>query len=439
MGKSQYLCSAQENVAAIGEPLTRYVSLNGTIQISSTAVEAEEQQVVREAGTFSNMFWRVTANDSGANPSITITLRKNAANTAITLTFANVQTGVKEDTTHTDTVADNDLMVYGLVTAAASGARSVTFGVAGMQFSPTTATNTSVGYFQDNITHDADATTVYIGLNGAANFLSTATKAAMTIKTTAIGRGFRMNVFANGRTDTVTASLCKNGTGTSQSLSYATAETGIKEDTSNTDSLDAGDTYCFQFISAGGTSFNNLVLNSLEVTVQSTAWSKFGFLSCGGDLSTNGGAATDGQIAINLTVYQALSSRLRSALNNTTESSVQFTPRFTTYLTELGVYVIANGFSAASLTVRTRDAGANGVLSVVFTSGQTGLKENDAAPFDTITSATDAENIQLVTTNSGTGTAQISYISVWGSEVSPVLPTGDVFSVQQAVPRAALW
>ena len=74
----------------VNDSTTAYFGLTGAF--SSALTEANAEMPVRDAGNFSNMFSYVTTNTLLVDT--VVTLRKSAADTALTVTYTSTQTGV---------------------------------------------------------------------------------------------------------------------------------------------------------------------------------------------------------------------------------------------------------------------------------------------------------------------------------------------------------
>ena len=95
----------------------KYVLLNSDYGLVGT--EGTTQIMSTRAGTLKRLYVRVTSNDTAG--ATTITVRKNLADTAITLSIAAATTGIFSDTTHTAAVVAGDLICVLLSVAAGAG------------------------------------------------------------------------------------------------------------------------------------------------------------------------------------------------------------------------------------------------------------------------------------------------------------------------------
>lgn len=91
------------------------------------------------AGTLSKLYISVSSNSyTGA---ATLTLRKNGADTGLTVSITAATTGIFQDTTHSVTVADGDYLTLSIVGGTAN---TMTFGTVGMVFQTDAAPSTFI-------------------------------------------------------------------------------------------------------------------------------------------------------------------------------------------------------------------------------------------------------------------------------------------------------
>src|SRR3990172_4977365 len=80
---------------AYSDNTTRFNPVGGNPIGTEGATETHYERPVRDAGTFSNLYCYVSTNT--ASVTSTVTLRKNLADTALTVSYTSDQTGIKED------------------------------------------------------------------------------------------------------------------------------------------------------------------------------------------------------------------------------------------------------------------------------------------------------------------------------------------------------
>ena len=404
---------------------TNFVPLAGLLGKSAT--EADMAVPVRDAGDFSNLYINVTANDVASATSATITLRKTAANTAVTVSYGSSQTGVKENTTNSVTYAATDTADYSVVVTSVSGSHSIAIAIMGCQFAPTTTGN-CVSFLAASkgggISLSTASANFFQALQGTVDDTGTEVNLKVRINQTFTGSNLFSNVLSNARTTNTIVKTRKNGADGAQSVTYSSSQTGTKEDTTNTDSLVSGDDYCFDVLTSTGT--GAFVLALATVRLVSTA-SYF-------MMAADGPGAGFG-FGFNLTRYFGVSQNIDNPAS--TESVVQIYPRFGFTASQLAARVGTNTIATSASTIRTRAAGANGNQSLSYAAAETGVK-TDASNTDVLTSGTTQINYQIVTPNTS-GTLTIQWLALLGSTVSAAFIAAVPVVVGQAVKRASYY
>ena len=222
---------------------------------------------------------------------------------------------------------------------------------------------------------------------------ATEAQAQTRIRDTFTGSKFFVRITSNNLTGSTTVRTRKNGANGSCSVSIPASSTGTFEDTTNSDSLVAGDLYDYQFVAGAGTSIWVSILaitlshaSALEQILVATAYNT-------------------GQV-YGTTYYNPLNGYLRHTL---IESQVQVGPKFAGSLSKLRCYVTQNSLNSAS-TLRTRKNGSNGAQSVSIPATSTGAFE-DTTNSDSFASG-DLLNTQLVAGGVSAQTITISNVQV---------------------------
>ena len=387
MSDSQFLVASS---LAIGEPLTVYVPVAGNL--ISNATEANTEIPIRDAGVFSNLFVYVSAN---AISSSVITFRKNRAATGLTVTYDSSETGIKEDTTNTVTVTATDEIDYEVVTEPTTGTQTITIKVMGLKFAPTITTDCVSKMAVVSASIIAGSVTYYFMPYGNAAETSDESRVKYRIRDTFTASDLYVYVSANARTTDTVFRTRKNGANGGQSVTYASGETGAKEDTTGTDSLIAGNDFNFSFTTSTGT--QSLTLQVMSCSLINTG-NKFVLLN-----------GTGAVVSFNTTTYCACAGRMTF---NTAEINSQIYPRFTFTAKELGVYVFANTITTSATTITVRDNGSDSLMTVSYAAAETGLKL-DSTNTAEITLATDEIDYKVVTPNTS-GSITIMWIGMMG-------------------------
>lgn len=399
MSKSTYLTSVPSGT--LPDNTTRYFQLVGELELETSDLGAGAGVPTREAGTFSNLFTYVSANTINSATGVIIRIMKNGSQGNLQITYTSNQTGIKEDTSNTDSAAATDEFYWRATMASVSGSQTAALQTVSVQFDTTTGGNCAVAV---NSVGDAISTasvTRFIPPTGSPGFGSTEADVAIEIIDNITASNLFTRVTANSRTTDTTIRSRKNGGFGNQTITYTSTQTGIKEDTSNSDSLVNGDDFCFSVTTSTGS-------NSI------TFWTIAGvFLTTSAKFPMSCGYPSSGTTAINTTRYLPFGGYTLNTI--TTEANTQYRPQFDTYFSRLHTYVSANSFTSATLTITVRDGGANSAVTVQYTAGQTGLK-SDLTNVATITSATDLVNYSIVASNSGSGTATLRSLLVYGRD-----------------------
>lgn len=362
---------------------TYFTSFGGCL--GSRATEADVQVPVRDAGVVSNLYTFASLNTASVNS--TITLRVNLADAALTVTYAADQTGIKEDTSNTVTVAATDELDWEITIPTEAGTNTLTLRVISAQFAPTTSTNCVSFMVLSPATATLDdsavSTTSFLPLDG--QILSSATEAETKIR---IGETFTSSnlytyVTANSRTSDTVVRTRKNGADGGQSVTYTSGQTGVKEDTVNTDALVAGDDFNYSMttgIGVGTISFTTICCR---------------LVSTNNSFALVASLATGNAQAFNATNFLTVGGRLSSS---SVEANFETLPRFTFTAKQLHTYVSVNTIAASATVYTVRDNRADSALTVSYAAAQTGLK-SDTSNTAEFTSGTDEIAHKVVTPN----------------------------------------
>jgi len=220
-----------------GASTSYYECINGSIATTANT-EADVTYRARLAFTASNLYTYIHANSRTTD--IICKTRKNAADGSQSVTYTSGQTGSKEDTSNTDSVSIGDDFCYVIVNS--TGTETNTWTATSVQVK-----NTSGQFPLENGRSSASTsinfnTTVYLPASG--NHVATTTTEAYTQvypRFDFTAKELIANVTANTiATSATTIKLRDNGADSSLVLSYAAAETGLKNDTSNTATITSG-------------------------------------------------------------------------------------------------------------------------------------------------------------------------------------------------------
>lgn len=386
---------------------TSFIALVGNIGVNQSS-EALVEDPIREAGTFNNLFTYVPTNT--ASVSSTITLRKSLADTALTVTYTSDQTGVKEDTSNSVLFAATDEVDYEVTVPTEGGTNTLTITALAVQFAPTTTGNCFTILARTGVSPiDATSTSVFHVPNGLGIGTLDESLTKYRIRTAVTSSNFYTNVSVNGRSSSTVYRTRKSAANGNQTVTYTSSQTGVKEDTSNTDSLAAGDDY--NYVIEYGTGTGTLTTLIIATRIISTS-NFFPLLT----------ARPQESFAANTVRYLGVSGNLD--LPTTTEANSQVYPRFDFTASELGAYVSANAGVSLATNITLRDNGVGSALTIQYLAGQTGLK-NDSVNTVAITSGTDEINYEITCLDL-TGGITVTWMGILG-ETAAAAPPATIF------------
>ena len=356
---------------------TRYYAVSGCIDSASeSATEADRQVTWRESGTAANLFLRVLTNTCTVTS--VFVLRVNGASSALTLNVTADATGEFEDITHAVSLADGDEVCYQLAIPTEAGTNSMACSVTGMTFTASSNTATVVTTPESTNVGTASATRYFSVVASPA----TATEAAATCALEGTDGFVVSNLFvyvsANARTNNTVFVSRNNGFDGNLTVTFGSTETGIKEDTSNSDTIIGG--YCLKATTGAGTETITIQQRAVTLTSMRT------FTMIGNTLS---GAYAP---VAGVTNYFHCG---KLAAATTTEASAQLLSRITCTLRDLQVEVSANTVTTSATTIKSRINGADGNQIVSFAAAETGAK-SDASNTDAIMAGSSRYCLQVI-------------------------------------------
>jgi hypothetical protein len=241
---------------------TRFQAVSGAAT-SSTATATVADNTIRKVATIKNFSTYVSVNARTTNTSIF--LRKNTTDTTITLVYGNVETGLKQDTTHTTTTAVDDTIVYRMATLV--GAETITTIYHGIEVEHAThglVSGSSMGTSVD--TTPDFGTTSYIALGGTTQVQSTETFSKQKPRAGFIISELTLRANANTLNGTCIVTLRKNGVDTALTVTMAAGSTTPVTDSTHSVAVGSNDEINFSVVCAG---------SSGEITIRQLAvWLK---------------------------------------------------------------------------------------------------------------------------------------------------------------------
>ncbi len=374
-------------VGSNGLNSNQYLPLAGKAVL--TVTEANVQIPIRRAGSVTNLYTYVSANTSGTTANILF--RKNGASSGPSVSYTSGQTGIKESTNKTSTIAAGDKCNY----ATTNSSPGLTLQVVGVSFSDNTSLNsTSILAVTSAVITSNPGNTYYNTPNG--EWLQTTVEAdtQVSLGKNATAQYMSVNLTANSGDFSSTFGSRVNGVNGNLSVVYTAAQTGLKEDTANSDSLSLGDNFNFFLTTNAGTGSISSTFQSCHL-INTNAF----FLN---QISSTDGVA----VSFNTTTYCGIGGDL---VFTTTEANTQIRPRFSYQYSNLGVYVTANTIATSPTTVTFRANSINQAPTVSYAAAQTGLKNDNTNKFQVL-SGTHKINYVVATPNTS-GTITFTWIA----------------------------
>jgi len=397
---------------------TRYFAIGGALNATPTATEASRQVTMRVAGTFANLYCRVTSN--ACTVSSTVTVRKNGAGTALTLTIGSDATGEFEDATHSDTVAAGDEVNYEVAIPPEAGTNTMTLSMFGVTFAAATDTAT-VLTTADSLSFSTASSTQYMSLVNN-DVATTEANAQWTAQGGFTGTHLFVNVSSNARTTNTVFRSRKNTADGNLTLTFGSGETGIKEDTSNTDTLTAGDVYDVSVTTGSGTGSISVPQRAITLISTNRAFPVVGS-AIGAVYSPTAG-----------TTAYLHGGYLPAA--KATESEAQLLSRITCTLSHLTAHVSANSVATTATTFKSRIGGADGNQLLSFAAAETGTK-TDASNTDALTAGSSRYCVQVIVPATS-GSITLRNVGLMGASEAGVIRVPSLY-LNQSVNRAATY
>lgn len=224
---------------------TYYFTLSGAQAASLLTAEANAKCKMRCTGTWGNI--QILARSNSVSVSSTYRSRKNGANGNQSVSIPASTSGLFEDGTNTDTIADGDEINTQLVIPAGSG--SFTADCGGSMF---TATENATDLWTSNTnsnTRTSSTATEFFSLLGSGNRIATEANANVKFKFACTLSKLRLLVTASSGNVT-DFTVRKNGADTTLKISTIVSTTGWYEDASNTLSVAVDDLVCIKVSAA---------------------------------------------------------------------------------------------------------------------------------------------------------------------------------------------
>lgn len=402
MAKTLCFAASASNATSTANT-TQYMPIIGDKQQATT--ETDVQIPFRTPGTIYSLGIRISANS--VNNSTVFTLRKNATDTASTITVATTQTGWFEDISDQITVAAGDLLDLKSVPASGSTG-TFTILIVKTEFDTTTSTTltvTRVGATVGtlNTGHTAASTTYYYMLQSAIPTGGTTNTTESTSQVyqqySATLKNLAVKFPSNSRTTTTAVRIRKNAANGNSLCNVTSGVTTWVEDTTNTDSVVVTDKVNYSITTGTGTSADSLlgmVCDYVTTTNPGVGICNFGY-------------STVQSIAKATTNYFMIAGKFNNA--TTTEALAQTKINDAYTFKGLTIVITANTIAATS-NVTFRKNGADTTMTIAIASTQTGTFSDLSHTVACV--AGDLVNSIIVTgTSTGTVTMSVQNVTVY--------------------------
>jgi len=360
---------------------------------NSATVESNEQITYRVAGTFNNLYMRITSNNTTSASSTT--LRVNGTSKNNTLSIGTLATGEFLDTTHSDVIAAGDKVNV----IFATGTGTIVRRVVSVTFNPGTATNIvrMMAGGVPSVVLAAATNTSNTPPAGALVFAATEANINFKAKNSGVLQNLFVNATANARTTTTTVRSRVAAANGNMSVSIGSAASGIFEDNVNTDTLVSGNLFNYRTVTGTGT--QNLTVTQIGADYLATDPNFSVPIMCAGNVSG---------LASSTTLYVPFGGAISS---NPTESQIQMQALSSCTISNMEAHVSANGVAAAS-TVRFRVSGGNGNQTFSIGSLATGYFE-DASNTDIVGTSSEINYQFAMGTTTTAGSMSLNNIGAW--------------------------
>jgi hypothetical protein len=379
---------------------TTYIPLGGIVRPEAT--EAHVETTIRDAGTIAKLYTYVRLNTATVNS--TITLRKNASDTALTVTYTADQTGSKQDTSNSVAVADTDKVAWKVVVPDEAGTNTMTVTIVGAEFTPDTAENCITFCTSSYSTSFSTASvTRFIAPYGYSSYVTAEADTELGILGSYTATNLYAYASANARTSDTVIRTRVNRVNGNQVITYSSGQTGAKEDTSNSDALVSGDEYNYSLTTGAGAEtitlslFTSRLLNtsgSFVMGAQASPWA-----------SQNN----------NNTKFAPVMGFLGF---NVTEVQDQFLPQTSFTAQNFNTKCASNSFTTGSTTLGVRINGASSSISVSYSAGQTGDK-SDTVNTASVSGGSHTIGYYVTTQSQGSRFIHLTSMSVEGNSAAP--------------------
>lgn len=355
-------------------------------------------------GTYSKLTVR-TISSTYSTGSSTFKLRKNGADVNQSVSVPYDSSGTFTDSTNTDSFAAGDEISLSVVTGG-TGAETQVFRFVTLEFDSDTNTVSQIGG-SGGTNFALASVTRYLHFTGLLNNdVTFEQRAQLPFRSSATAKNFQARITTNARTTATTFDTRKNAVVGNMTFSVGSTQTGLFEDTTNTDSIVSGDLYNARLVTGTGT--QTLTVTGVYVSIENTN-SVSHLLTASNNVSNT--FAT--------TYYPIFAG---NPITNTSESVAQMPLSSSGTLQNMACRVATNSLNGAS-TLYVGKNGSDTTITASISGGTTGTVF-DITHTENVTAGSDLINPKLVTG----GTSGLLILGLVSLEFVVSTPTPSFFS-----------
>lgn len=352
--------NSQEATTAVN--VTAFHALGSSTRGNQSVQEITRTSRANSSYTFSNFHANVTAN-SFTLATMTLRSRKNSANGNMTVSYAAGVTGLVSDTTNTDSITAAD--TYGTSTVVPNTGTGTALVRTRFQTLSSSLGNLAVFAAQGGSLFTPAAGGTFMGVAGAGQVGNPENDVKVQLDVGGVLSNLQTDI--SGNTTGVTTTLVSrinNATG-NQTVSITSNTTGVFEDTTNSDTVVAGDDINMMYSATGAASGLTVALHSMQFLNTSSRQNNI----------YNGMQPAGASRAASATASFYAPLGIVPATNITTESAMNIQHFFPCLNSMMKVYITANTYSVAATMTSRKNSGA-GNQTISITAGATGLFED---------------------------------------------------------------
>lgn len=367
---------------------TNYMPLaQGESANVGSGTESNSQVKYKVAGTLSGLYVRVIAN-SFTSDTLNIKIRKNGNNGNCALSIAAGATGEFETTTEEDVIAVNDLLAFERMVAN-TGTGTATVTITRIIFNSPSVT--SLKYSVDGLGTGSASNDLFYPFIGDGFHTSTETRNQQVFNSAGTVKNLQCYVSGNARTTNTEVRVREDAGNSSLLITIGSGVTGFLEDSSNTESINAGAKLGIYTLTGTGTGTITWTFISAEVETTNNAFT----IGAG-----EGVTGLTPAIGVSTNFY----SLSQASAHSTTESDYKQNIGMHSKASKLSIYIETNSHNASS-HFRLRVNGANSSIVATVGAAATGFISDSSNEVTLL--PTDEVNYLFDTASVGSGSVTL--------------------------------